>query len=209
MAHAQELFLVTVIIYIFESKKSIKIKSCYLLILMYFLLSITRPSTFVISLVLIFYYFEKFDFKKNEILGIMISLVIALSLYFYLSNKLYLSNSILLNLSQNSTTSSFVDDINFSTLYMGIIKIPNLLFSFSGGLLWTAPIIFLGIILTFYNHITEKIYSRLLLLQYTYLGLLLLHYFGRVVRFLMGKGFLLDLSHLVSYNLVFLLLDLI
>jgi len=156
MAHAQELFLVTVIIYIFESQKSIKIRSCYLLILMYFLLSITRPLTFVISLVLIFYYFEKFNFKKNETLGIMIFLGIALFLYFYLSNKLYLSNSILLNLSQNSTTSSFVEDINFSILYIGIIKIPNLLFSFSAGLLWTAPIIFLGIILTFYNHITEK-----------------------------------------------------
>ena len=60
MAHAHE-FLVVVILYNFEINERVSKNNIFILTLSYFLLSLTRPSTFLISLVLLIAYYKKIN----------------------------------------------------------------------------------------------------------------------------------------------------
>ena len=73
-------------------------------------------------------------------------------MYILLANKLYNSSVILLNLNSNSTTSDFTNAINLDTFIGGISKIHLLFFSYSGGLLWTAPVVLVGIVALIANN---------------------------------------------------------
>ena len=155
MAHAHEFFLVVVILYNFEINERVSKNNIFILTLSYFLLSLTRPSTFLISLVLLIAYYKKINKESFNIANISSIFVISY-LYYWISNKLYNSNFILINFNNSEflQNTGFVNLIDLKNIFLGILKIPNLFFSFSGGLFWSTPIIFTGV-LSFY--ITKKI----------------------------------------------------
>lgn len=150
MAHAIEFYLMSHLIYLYEKSEKFKEIDFRKSLIIYFLLAITRPSTFIIGLCILLMHYKKikkflFLFKNQVLIGTLVSGYVAISI------KLYNSYTILLNLSNNKTTESFSKEIKLSTLLDSVVKIPNLFFSTSGGLLWFSPIIFLGVFVYFFN----------------------------------------------------------
>ncbi len=160
MSHSVEFFLCSWLIYLYETKKNLLLTNDFLqLLTCYFLLSITRPSTFLYSLILLGVYTKKFhnSRKINFEMKHILMVGVFISAYIYLGFKLYNEPAILLNLSSNSTTSSFVKDINLNFFIDSLINLPNFIFSPSLGLIWIMPSIFfsLFIILFFRRKINE------------------------------------------------------
>ena len=153
MSHAFEFFLCCLLFYIFEKNENIfSTKIFVLLSVTYFLLAITRPSTFLFSLALLTYYHDKFTFKKGLEALINVSILsLLVFLYISLSMKLYNTPTILLNLGRNTTTSDFASDLNINWILSGILKFPKLLLSNSMGLIWCTPIIVFAMTITFFN----------------------------------------------------------
>jgi len=151
MSHASEFFIASFIIYIFERRKYLSEKDFYYLLFAYFFMSIIRPSTFIIMFLYFLIKHKNINLYKINYFKITTLLTLLVASYIFISRKLYNTNTILLNLSKNKTTEAFVDYLNFELLLEGIIKLPNLFFSPSGGLIWTAPIIFLGFFVTLIN----------------------------------------------------------
>ena len=152
MAHVFEFFLVSLMIYTFEELlRKQPFKAINLLLLTYFLLSITRPSTFLCSILLILIYKDKIEISIKELSYSFINLILFSSLYFYLSQKIYNQNTILLNISNNNTTSAYASSFNIDWIISGLVKIPNLFVSSSMGLIWSTPIVFIGILSIFNN----------------------------------------------------------
>jgi hypothetical protein len=152
MAHVFEFFLVSLMIYTFEELlRKQPFKAINLLLLTYFLLSITRPSTFLCSILLILIYKDKIEISIKELSYSFINLILFSSLYFYLSQKIYNQNTILLNISNNNTTSAYANSFNIDWIISGLVKIPNLFVSSSMGLIWSTPIVFIGILSIFNN----------------------------------------------------------
>tara|TARA_B100000035_G_scaffold39302_1_gene29643 strand:- start:38753 stop:40279 length:1527 start_codon:yes stop_codon:yes gene_type:complete len=157
MAHAFEFFLVSVILYIFETKSELnKNNVFFLLLISYFLLAITRPSTFIYSLCLFGFYYKKFKIEKKSAVYNFFSISFFIFLYNYLANKLYNQNFFLLNLDENSTTSGLSSDINFKWILNGMLESFDLIFSPSMGVLWSIPVIIFGIICLSLNKIYLK-----------------------------------------------------
>jgi len=75
-------------------------------------------------------------------------------IYVSLSQDLYQENYMLLN-TYGSDMDEYRTTFNFHQIYTGLLKIPNLFFSPSMGLLWTAPIVFIGVILFLKNTIIK------------------------------------------------------
>ena len=97
MAHSFEFFLVVFILYVFETKDSIAHKFNFAnLALAYFLLSITRPSTFIFTLCLVGVYYKKFRNGKGNIFYNLITFSTLVCFYIFLAQKLYNQNSFLL-----------------------------------------------------------------------------------------------------------------
>lgn len=156
MPHAAEFFLCSSILYILESKESkLSYKKNVILSVLYFLLLITRPSTFIYSLFLLLIYRSKFSFKdlKQNIFKMGLLLMFSF-IYVSLSQDLYQENYMLLN-TYGSDMDEYRSTFNFHQIYTGLLKIPNLFFSPSMGLLWTAPIVFIGVILFLKNTIIK------------------------------------------------------
>ncbi len=152
MAHIFEFFVVCLMVYVYEELlEKQTFKSVNLLLFTYFLLSITRPSTFLCSLLLILIYKDKIKLSFKEVSLFIINLALFSSLYFYLSQKIYNQNSILLNISNNNTTSQYANSFNIEWIMSGLLRIPNLFFSSSMGIIWSTPIIFIGIVSIFHN----------------------------------------------------------
>jgi hypothetical protein len=57
----------------------------------------------------------------------------------------------LLNISNNNTTSEYANSFNIDWIISGLVKIPNLFVSSSMGIIWSTPIIFIGILSIFNN----------------------------------------------------------
>jgi len=150
MPHAVEFFLCAVILYIFEKNKSKISKVEFLfLILSYLMLAITRPSTFIYTLVLIMIYRNKFDISKaNLIIYIPISSMFSY-LYIWISRTLYSQNYMFLN-TYGSDMDSYRATLNIDQILNGLIKLPNLFVSPSMGILWSTPIVFFGILYMFF-----------------------------------------------------------
>ena len=136
------------------------------------------------------------NFKPYLLLAILISV------YIFISQTLYEANNILLSLSDNKTTESFVDIINIQTLLQGFLKLPNLFFSFSGGLIWTTPIIFLGTICYFINQFKNKkfeiqyfVFSSLFLLSFFVIAMI---WQGREVAY--GQRLFVGLIPFAAYQ---------
>ena len=152
MVHVFEFFLVSLMIYTFEELlKKQPFKAINLLILIYFLLAITRPSTFLCSILLALVYKDKIEISIKELSYSFINFILFSSLYFYLSQKIYNQNTILLNISNNNTTSEYVKNFNIDWIISGLVKLPNLFISSSMGLIWSTPIVFIGLLSIFNN----------------------------------------------------------
>ena len=150
MAHAAEFFLCSVLIYIFEKNKNkhLSITETSSLFLTFFLLAITRPSTFLYSLFLIFFYRKKFNFniKSNSIY--LIQFLVLSTFYVLISNKLYKKNFMLLN-TYGENMNEYTSTLNFEQLFNGLLKLPNLFFSTNMGIIFSTPIVFLATIIFF------------------------------------------------------------
>lgn len=178
MSHTTEFFLTCYLIYVFEKRKEIVSLDFKKLLIVYFLMAITRPSTFIISICLLMMHRKKiFKFIKS-LSNILLFCILCLA-YYLLSQKLYDTNSIILNLSSNKTTENYVELINFQNFWDGFINLPKLFFSFSGGLIWLMPIIFFGVLLFLFN---------LKNLNYEYAFFSFLYIFGFFAVAMIWKG---------------------
>ena len=169
MAHATEFFLCSTLIYIFEKNRDKPLNKTEILSLLttYFFLAITRPSTFLYSLILIFIYRDKlkFNFKSTLIYFGEFSLFSAI--YVLLSRKLYGKNFMLLN-TYGENMNEYTSTINIEQLLNGFMKLPNLFFSTNMGIIFSTPIVFLGVIIFFTKQFrtNENIISVFYLLLY-------------------------------------------
>jgi len=146
MPHAIEFFLCACLVFLFENKKNIKFKyyEVFLLFTVFALISITRPSTFLYSIILIFIYRKRFKLDLSFLAVYVLCLSFFMGLYIKLSNYLYVENYMLLN-TYGSDMDAYTSSFTFEQLTAGFIKIPNLFVSPSMGLIWSTPIIFLGL----------------------------------------------------------------
>ena len=157
MSHASEFFLCSLIIYIFEKNdnKYLSKNDITKLVLTYFLLAITRPSTFLYSLILFLVYRNKFVFNKNFISTYIIQLSGFLLLYISLSRKLYTKNYILLN-SYGEYSNQYTSSLTFDQFLKGFVDLPNLFLSTNMGIAFSTPIVFLAFIVFLKNYLREN-----------------------------------------------------
>ena len=98
-----------------------------------------------------------------------------------------MNRQFLLNLSSNTTTSSFVKDINLSFFINSLMNLPNFIFSPSLGIIWIMPSIFFSILITlfFRRKMTEfSSFNLFFLSMYFLLGVSILFIWqGRDVAF--------------------------
>lgn len=152
MSHAFEFFICSFILYLYETKKNLfEFKNFSLLSSSYFILSITRPSTFLYTLCLIGVYLESFKLAislKNKIANFFFLTFLIYS-YVNLSQKLYNQSYILLNFSNSQLLKTSSVEFSFDNYFYGLLKFPQLLFSTSMGIFWTMPtvLVFLVILL--------------------------------------------------------------
>ena len=187
MPHAIEFFLCCSILYLFERRPSLPFsrKEFSLLIFLYFGLSITRPSTFLYSLVLLLYYKEKFNFSLSNLAYYLPTTLTFMGIYILLSQLLYGSNYMLLN-TYGSDMDEYRATLNLDQFFDGMLKLPNLFFSLNMGVIFSAPIVFLGIYYLFSKYLMthEKPIKKLFLLLYFGSSLLpLLIWQGRDVAY--------------------------
>ena len=142
MAHAAEFFLCSSLIYIYEKELSKKFNNNDItkLLLVYFCLAITRPSTFLYSIILLLIYRNKFiyNFKTISISFFKISLFT--TLYIILSRKLYQDNFMLMN-TYGIESGEYASSLNIEQLISGLLKLPNLFFQQTWGL-FIQPLLF-------------------------------------------------------------------
>ena len=152
MSHSVEFFLCAALLFLFETRKNFdKQTDMILLTVTFFLLLITRPSTFIYSLVLFLIYKKKFKISKIYKQYVWLSvLAFIIFLYRFISFKLYSTQYFLINNYGNQGVWK-ADSLNFDTYFDGLLKIPNLFFSFNMGLVWSMPIIIFAIFGLFKN----------------------------------------------------------
>lgn len=158
MSHAVEYFLCCMLIYIFEKKENETFESRDItkLLLTYFCLSITRPSTFLYSLILIIFYKRKFVFDLKNVIIYIFQLFGFSTFYIFLSRLLYQKNYIFLN-TYGSQAEEYSATLNFEQLLNGFLKLPNLFFSPNMGIVYSTPIIFIASIVFFTKFLTDNI----------------------------------------------------
>lgn len=147
MSHSAEFLLCTALLYIFETQKNpYKPNSIFYIFTLYFLLSITRPSTFIYSLCLLGIYLFKFKFDKKNIKFILLYISFYSYLHYSISMKLYESSNFFFNYSSVLDKQNFSDEITFQFILSNFPKLPNLFLSFSMGVIWVCPVIIFGIV---------------------------------------------------------------
>tara|TARA_Y100000741_G_C18254847_1_gene558555 strand:- start:169 stop:1653 length:1485 start_codon:yes stop_codon:yes gene_type:complete len=196
MAHAIEFLLCTILIYIFEMKNNpYDRNNIFILFIIYFFLSVTRPSTFIYSLCLLGVYSFKLKIENKNIKFYFLFLSTFSFLHYWVSSKVYNTSNIFSNYSTVLEKQNISDEIDYLFIFSNLYKIPNLFFSFSMGVIWVCPIIIFGIISLFlYRKFIHKlsIYSRVFLFLYFFGALIVLVVWqGRDVAF--GQRLLLGL----------------
>ena len=203
MAHSFEFFLVSYIFYKFETTNNIFNKrTFFLLSLSFFFLSITRPSTFIYTMSLFGIYLNKNNLKKNEALSNLLTIAGFTFLYTQLAQQLYKSNNFLIQLESNNTTKGATEYINLDWILNGISETPNLIFSFSMGLIWSTPIVLLGIFSLFKNNYLQDKYilNKLFIFFYLFGCFLVLYVWqGREGSF--GQRLLIGIIPFCAYQL--------
>jgi len=187
MPHAAEFFLCCFLIYLFEKNNKTKFTTFDItqLIFIYFWLAITRPSTFLYSLILIGLYRKKFSLDAKSLIISSVQFIGFSSLYVLVSRKLYQENYMLLN-TYGRDSEEYVASFNFEQILNGIIKLPNLFISPNMGIIFSTPIIFLGLLYFFNKYLKDNIVNSNKLYLFLYLGtsvLPLLVWQGREVAY--------------------------
>ena len=139
----QQNFLCSTLIYIFEKNKDKPLNKIEILLLLttYFFLAITRPSTFLYSLILIFVYRDKFKFNSKSIVISFGEFSLFSAIYVLLSRKLYKRNFMLLN-TYGENMNEYTSSINIEQFLNGFLKLPNLFFSTNMGLFFLLQLFF-------------------------------------------------------------------
>ncbi len=151
MSHSTEFLLSCCLIYLFERKDLLSTRDMYFIASVFFMMSITRPSTFIISLCLIPIYFKKMR-NAIELKSVYVVFVFSLLyLHYFISINLYSSPTLFFDIFQRNTTSIVLNELSILSIFNNVFLFPNLLFSPSGGVLFTTPLILLGLIAFFYN----------------------------------------------------------
>ena len=150
MSHSIEFFLCSLLLYLLTKKNFItKDLDLTLIILVYFLILITRPSTFLYSLMCLLIFKDNFKLKNLYSNYVSIFVFILLTyLYINLSLKLYQANFFFL-VNYGSQATEYLDSLNLVVFLNGIQKFPNLIFSTNMGVIWTFPILVFGLIAIF------------------------------------------------------------
>lgn len=157
MPHAVEFFLCTCLVFLFENKKNVKFiyYEIFLLFTVFSLLSITRPSTFLYSIILILIYRKRFKINLAFLTFYALCFTFFTGLYVTLSDYLYRKNYMFLN-TYGSDMDAYSSSFTFEQFITGFIKIPNLLGSPSMGIIWSTPIIFLGLYSFFKEYLVNN-----------------------------------------------------
>ena len=195
MAHSTEYFLCAALCYLYEGRANYLKRSNLLMVsIVYFLLSVTRPSTFIYSLCLLIFYLEKKDYKIKNFVNILLNFSIIGSLHIFLSMKLYNKLTIYQNYGTTLTEQGY-GEVNILSIVQTTPKLVNLFLSPSMGLFWTIPVVFFGVvaILLNKNYLKEKnIISNIFLFLYIYGAMIVLIVWqGREVSF--GQRLLIGL----------------
>ena len=150
MAHATEFFLCSALIYIFEKNENKKLNNIEVLLslITYFLLAITRPSTFLYSLFLILIYRNRFNLNIKSNLIYICQFSALSAIYVMISRKLYFNNLMLLN-TYGENMNEYTATLNIEQFFYGLLKLPNLFFSTNMGIIFSTPIVFLTVIIFF------------------------------------------------------------
>jgi hypothetical protein len=150
MSHSVEFFLCCSLIYFYEKdmKNKLNSKEITKLLITYFLLAITRPSTFLYSLILLLFYRSKFSYNFKILFSSIIKILGLTTLYIFLSRKLYQNNFMLMN-TYGSEIEEYSASINFEQIISGLLNLPKLFFSTNMGIIYSTPIIFLATIIFF------------------------------------------------------------
>ena len=154
-------------------------------------------------LILFIVYYKKIRFKFSDILTNTFSTVVVVFLYVQGAQKIYNQNSFLLNLESNNTTAGISSDLNIHWILNGFSKVPNLIFSPSLGLIWSAPVIIIGIVTLFLNKNYLKkfnILSKVFIFLYLFGAFLVLFVWqGREGSF--GQRLLIGVIPFCAYQL--------
>lgn len=213
MAHSFEFFLCSALLYIFEKEEETKLKyiDFIKLLLTYFCLAITRPSTFLYSLILILFYRKKFTYNLKLIFLYLIQLLGISSIYVFLSKKLYQKNFMLLN-TYGIDAGEYSNTLNLDQIGKGIMKLPYLFFSTNMGVAYSTPIVFIALILFFTKFVKNNknfLDKLILFLFFAASSLPLLVWQGREVAY--GQRLLIGIipicvlitsRYLINYRLV-------
>ena len=158
MAHAIEFFLCCFLLYIFEKNENNALSTIDItkLLFIYFLLSLTRPSTFLYSLILILLYRRRFILNVKLMFIYIIQFLGFSSIYILLSRRLYEKNYMFLN-TYGSDINEYSATFNFEQLMSGFLKLPNLIFSPNMGIAFSTPIIFIALLLFFTKEMRKNI----------------------------------------------------
>ena len=183
MSHAVEFFICSLIIYKFETNKNniFTSKTLFQLSSIFFLLSFTRPSTFIYSLCLFGVYMRKEDIKLNNFLKAILSFVPFIVSHFYVSYILFDEPSIFHNVHVNLQEQGFTE-VTANFIIINSIKLLNLFFSSSMGIVWVIPIIFFGILTIFLNKNKEDFNNLISKLA------LFLYFYGAIVVLIVWQG---------------------
>ena len=215
MAHGIEFFLCCSLIYIFEKDegKHLNNRDVALLLIIYFFLSITRPSTFLYSLVLVFFYRKKVNFNLKSNLIYTVEFLGLSAFYIFLSRKLYERNFMLLN-TYGENMNEYTSTLNSEQLFNGFLKLPALFLSPNMGIAFSTPIVFLTFILFFIKQFRQSETNLNIFYLFTFFSasfLPLLIWQGREVaygqRLLIGilpMCILIACKFLYNYRLLFL-----
>ena len=156
LSHSIEFFLVCAILYNLTKNKI----NLYFIVSLYFLLNLTRPTTFVISLLFLFVFSK--NLKKNKLdFKFFTFLFSVVGSYLYIANRLYSTYFIFTNsYRENPVETLFKNETVTDILF----DIPSLFFSPSMGLLFISPIIFLSVLLIVANFKKDSIFKLLIIL---------------------------------------------
>lgn len=200
MSHAVEFFLCCALCFKFENNyNKFEQKDLSIIFIIYFLLSITRPSTFIYSLCLLVVYMEKDKFLVKNFFKLSCNFLVLFLLHFLVSKKLYNTFSIFGNYSETLNDQSF--EFSFDIFVNNLPKLFNLFFSPSLGIIWTIPVVFFGLLsLLVYRGNKNNVISSSFLFLYIFGALIvLIMWEGRDVAF--GQRLLIGLIPFCSLQI--------
>ena len=158
MSHAVEFFLCSYLCYLFEKTRNpYSLYNFGTISLVYLLLSLTRPSTFIYSLCLILIYAKKKDLNLKNLYIAGSSLILTITIHIFISLYLYKTYTIFENYQTNFDEQGYMEfDLFF--IIKNTPKIFNLIFSPSMGMIWVLPVVVFGILSIILNTNKEKNY---------------------------------------------------